>query len=134
MLLLTLQVRSDPKSIPLLNTLLTQQKLWELKILAAFSFPDDAHKILEWINFRLRQGDEGFLNDKLDQKPLCDQVCIVRVNQSASFRAMLWPIYSHIFQTVVVSATIPPPFGRVLFYLNTAWMYNNQHASNDEKE
>jgi hypothetical protein len=25
----------------------------------------------------------------------------------------------------MVNATIPPPFGKVLFYLNTAWMYNN---------
>jgi hypothetical protein len=35
-----------------------QQKLDELKILAEkFSFPEDARKILEWANIRLRQGD-----------------------------------------------------------------------------
>lgn len=32
-----------------------------------FSSPQDPHKILEWANIRLRQGHEGFLNNKLDQ-------------------------------------------------------------------
>ena len=39
-----------------------QQKMGELKLLLGkFSSPQDAHKILEWANIRLRQGDEGFL-------------------------------------------------------------------------
>ena len=41
---------------------------------------------------------------------------------------------SRIFLTIIVNAAIPLPFGKVLFYLNTAWMYNNQYASDDEKE
>jgi hypothetical protein len=37
--------------------------------------------------------------------------------------------------TVVVSVTIPPPFGKVPFYLNIPWMYDNkQYENNDEKE
>ena len=39
---------------------------------------------------------------------------------------------SGIFLTIIVNAAIPPPFGKVLFYLNTARMYNNQYASNEE--
>jgi hypothetical protein len=51
-----------------------QQKLAELKVLAAkFSFPDDARKILEWANIRLRQGDEEFLNNKLEQLRMLDR-------------------------------------------------------------
>ena len=46
----------------------------ELRILAAkFSFPQDARKILEWANIRLRQGDEEFLNNKLDQLRMLDR-------------------------------------------------------------
>jgi hypothetical protein len=41
---------------------------------------------------------------------------------------------NRIFLTIIVNAAIPPPFGKVPFYLNTAWMYNNHYASNDEKE
>jgi hypothetical protein len=51
-----------------------QQKLAELKVLATkFSFPDDARKILEWANIRLRQGDEEFLNNKLEQLRMLDR-------------------------------------------------------------
>jgi hypothetical protein len=51
-----------------------QSKLEELRILAAkFSFPEDAHKISEWANIRLRQGDEEFLNNKLEQLRMLDR-------------------------------------------------------------
>jgi hypothetical protein len=62
-----------PAALPNSQTATIQQKLDELRILAAkFSFPQDAHKILEWANIRLRQGDEGFLNNKLDQLRMLD--------------------------------------------------------------
>jgi hypothetical protein len=61
----------------------------------------------------------------------------------ARYRSELLPgIYSiygifvleKIFPIVVVSATIPPPFGKVLFYLNMPWIYDNkQYENNDEK-
>jgi hypothetical protein len=60
----------QPFSAALTNsqTATIQEKLDELRILAAkFSFPEDARKILEWANIRLRQGNEEFLNNKLDQ-------------------------------------------------------------------
>jgi hypothetical protein len=56
-----------PPALPNSHNATIQQKLEELTILARkFNFPDDAHKILEWANIRLRQGDEGFLNNKLE--------------------------------------------------------------------
>jgi len=56
------------------QTVTIQQKLDELRTLAAkFSFPQDARKILEWANIRLRQGDERFLNDKLEQFRVLDR-------------------------------------------------------------
>jgi hypothetical protein len=62
-----------PAALPNLQTTTVQQKLGELKILAGkFSFPEDARKILEWANIRLRQGDESFLNNKLDQLRMLD--------------------------------------------------------------
>ena len=61
MLLLTRQVRSDlqlqpyPAALPNSQSATIQQKLDELRILAAkFSFPQDARKILEWANIRLQ--------------------------------------------------------------------------------
>ena len=60
-LLLTRQVRSDlqlqpyPAALPNSQSATIQQKLDELRILAAkFSFPQDARKILEWANIRLQ--------------------------------------------------------------------------------
>ncbi|MGA9153677.1 MAG: hypothetical protein WBZ36_24105 [Candidatus Nitrosopolaris sp.] len=38
-----------------------------------FSFPEDAHKISEWANIRLRQGDEQFLNERLEQLRMLDR-------------------------------------------------------------
>jgi hypothetical protein len=62
-----------PAALPNSQTTI-QQKLEELRILAAkFSFPEDARKILEWANIRLRQGDEGLLNDKLEQFRMLDR-------------------------------------------------------------
>jgi hypothetical protein len=63
-----------PVALPNSQTATIQQKLDELRILAAkFSFPQDARKILEWANIRLRNGDEGFLNDKLEQFRMLDR-------------------------------------------------------------
>ena len=63
-----------PAVLPNSQTATIQQKLDELRILVAkFSFPQDARKILEWANIRLRQGDEGFLNDKLEQFRMLDR-------------------------------------------------------------
>jgi hypothetical protein len=63
-----------PAALPYSQTATIQEKLEELKVLAAkFSFPDDARKILGWANIRLRQGDEGFLNNKLDQLRMLDR-------------------------------------------------------------
>ena len=62
-----------PAALPNSQTATVQQKLDELRILAAkFSFPDDARKILEWANIRLRQGDEEFLKNKLEQLSMLD--------------------------------------------------------------
>ena len=63
-----------PAALPNLHTTTVQEKLVELKILVAkFSFPEDARKILEWANIRLPQGDEGFLNNKLEQLRMLDR-------------------------------------------------------------
>jgi hypothetical protein len=44
------------------------QKLEELKILLGkFSSPENAHVILELAKYNLRQGDEQFLNERLEQ-------------------------------------------------------------------
>jgi len=67
-------LQTYPAALPNSQTATIQQKLDELRILAAkFSFPQDARKILEWANIRLRQGDEGFLNNKLDQLRMLDR-------------------------------------------------------------
>ena len=67
-------LQSYPAALPNSQTVTVQQKLEELKILAAkFSFPQDARKILEWANIILRNGDEGFLNDKLEQFRMLDR-------------------------------------------------------------
>jgi hypothetical protein len=61
-------------ALPYLQTTTVQQKLGELKILAGkFTFPEDARKILEWANIRLRQGDESFLDNKLEQLRMLDR-------------------------------------------------------------
>ena len=83
-LLLTLQVRSDLKPYPsriLLALPNSQtpaihqlQKLEELKLLLGkFSSPHDAYIILELAKFNLRQGDEGFLNERLEQFRMLDR-------------------------------------------------------------
>ena len=63
-----------PAALPNSQTATVQQKLEELKLLLGkFSFPEDAHKILEWANIRLREGDESFLNNKLEQLRMLDR-------------------------------------------------------------
>ena len=47
-----------PAALPNSQTATIQEKLDELRILAAkFSFPEDARKILEWANIRFRMLD-----------------------------------------------------------------------------
>ena len=66
-------LQTYPAALPNSQTATIQQKLDELRILAAkFTFPQDARKILEWANIRL-QGDEEFLNNKLDQLRMLDR-------------------------------------------------------------
>jgi hypothetical protein len=63
-----------PPALPNSHNATIQQKLEELTILAGkFNFPEEAHKILEWANIRLREGDEGFLNNKLEQLRMPDR-------------------------------------------------------------
>jgi hypothetical protein len=63
-----------PAALPNSQPLTIQQKLEELRVLAGkFNFPEDARKILEWTNIRLRQGDEEFLNNKLEQLRILDR-------------------------------------------------------------
>jgi hypothetical protein len=47
---------------------MVQQKLDELKLLLSkFSSPQNAHVILELAKYDLRQGDEQFLNERLEE-------------------------------------------------------------------
>jgi hypothetical protein len=63
-----------PAALPNSQTTMVQHKLEELRLLLGkFSSPQDAHKILEWANITLRQGDESFLNDKLEQLRMLDR-------------------------------------------------------------
>jgi hypothetical protein len=56
-----------PDASPYSQTYTIQQKLEELGLLLGkFSSPHDAHIILELAKFNLRQGDEGFLNERLE--------------------------------------------------------------------
>jgi hypothetical protein len=69
-----LQPYAVPAALPNAQTATVQQKLEELRLLAGkFSSPQDAHKILEWANITLRQGDESFLNNKLEQLRMLDR-------------------------------------------------------------
>jgi hypothetical protein len=59
-----------PNESPYSNAPTAQQldKLQELRVLRGkFNSPQDAHRILEWASILLRQGDESFLNNKLQQ-------------------------------------------------------------------
>jgi len=63
-----------PHASPYSQIPINQQKLNELGLLLGkFCSPQDAHKILEWANITLRQGDESFLNDKLEQLHIFDR-------------------------------------------------------------
>jgi hypothetical protein len=63
-----------PAALPNSQTATIQQKLEELKVLAGkFNFPEDARKILEWADVRLREGDESFLNNKSEQLRMLDR-------------------------------------------------------------
>ena len=63
-----------PDALPNSQTTMYQHKLEELRLLLGkFSSPQDAHKILEWANITLRQGDESFLNNKLEQLRMLDR-------------------------------------------------------------
>ena len=55
-------------ALPNTQTATVQQKLEELRLLLGkFSSPQNAYTILELAKFNLRQGDEGFLNERLQQ-------------------------------------------------------------------
>jgi hypothetical protein len=57
-----------PPALPNSHNAAIQQKLGELRLLAGkFSSPQNAQTILELAKFNLRQGDEGFLNERLQQ-------------------------------------------------------------------
>jgi hypothetical protein len=57
-----------PDALPYSHTVTVQQKLDELRLLLGkFSSPHDAYIILELAKFNLRQGDERFLNERLEQ-------------------------------------------------------------------
>jgi hypothetical protein len=61
-------------ALPNSQTTMYQHKLEELRLLLGkFSSPQDAHKVLEWANITLRQGDESFLNNKLEQLRMFDR-------------------------------------------------------------
>jgi hypothetical protein len=63
-----------PTALPNSQTTTVQQKLEELRLLLGkFSSPQDAHVILELAKFNLRQGDEGFLNERLEQLRMFDR-------------------------------------------------------------
>ncbi|MFZ0511900.1 MAG: hypothetical protein WAM14_09865 [Candidatus Nitrosopolaris sp.] len=63
-----------PAAYPNSQTVTVQQKMEELRVLAGkYSSPQDAHKILEWANITLGQGDESFLNNKLEQLRMLDR-------------------------------------------------------------
>jgi hypothetical protein len=63
-----------PAALPNSQTTMVQHKLEELRLLVGkFSSLQDAHKILEWANITLRQGDESFLNNKLEQLRMLDR-------------------------------------------------------------
>jgi hypothetical protein len=66
--------RLFPDALPDSQTTMYQHKLEELRLLIGkFSSPQDAHKILEWANITLGQGDESFLNNKLEQLRMLDR-------------------------------------------------------------
>jgi hypothetical protein len=57
-----------PAAYPNSQTVTVQQKMEELKLLLGkFSSPQNAHTILELARYNLIQGDEQFLNERLEQ-------------------------------------------------------------------
>ena len=57
-----------PDALPNTQAATVQQKLEELRLLLGkFSSPQNAHTILELAKYNLRQGDERFLNERLEQ-------------------------------------------------------------------
>jgi hypothetical protein len=63
-----------PAALPNTQTTTVQQKLEELRLLLGkFSSPQNTHTILELAKYNLRQGDEQFLNDRLEQLRILDR-------------------------------------------------------------
>ena len=61
-------------ALPNSQTTMVQHKLEELRLLLGkFSSQHDAYIILELAKFNLRQGDEGFLNERLEQFRMFDR-------------------------------------------------------------
>ena len=57
-----------PAAYPNSQTVTVQQKLEELRLLLGkFSSPQNTHTILELAKYNLIQGDEQFLNERLEQ-------------------------------------------------------------------
>jgi hypothetical protein len=57
-----------------------QQKIEELKLLLGkFSSPQNAHTILELAKYNLIQGDEQFLNERLEQLRMLDRPQVRRL-------------------------------------------------------
>jgi hypothetical protein len=70
----TLQQRYPLPNASPYSTPTVQQKLEELRVLLGkFSFPQDADMILQLAKFNLSQGDERFLNDRLEQFRMLDK-------------------------------------------------------------
>ena len=63
-----------PDALPYSQTVTVQQKIEELKLLLGkFSSPQNAHTILELAKYNLIQGDERFLNERLEQLRMLDR-------------------------------------------------------------
>jgi hypothetical protein len=63
-----------PDALPNSQTTMVQHKLEELRLLLGkFSSPQNAHTILELTKYNLRQGDEQFLNERLEQLRMLDR-------------------------------------------------------------
>ena len=69
-----------PAALPNSQTTIVQHKLEELRLLLGkFSSPQNAHTILELAKYNLRQGDEQFLNERLEQLRMLDRPQVRRL-------------------------------------------------------
>ena len=69
-----------PAALPNTQTTMVQHKLEELRLLLGkFSSPQNARTILELAKYNLRQGDEQFLNERLEQLRMLDRPQVRRL-------------------------------------------------------